>query len=298
MQKIIPERLQKGDKIMVIAPARGVKIIGKDVREIARERLESLGLEVVFAPNAVDENWDYMGSSSVEKRISDIHTAFADKSVKGVMTIIGGANSNQLLPHLDYELIRQNPKIFCGFSDITALENAILAKTGLVTDGRDEVEPSQIWSDDLWFLDQDKREFEANEGYWKIRAGFAEGTIIGGNLGTFNLLLGTSYRPRFAADTILFVEDTESSPLADFERNLQALIYQDDFKNVKGLVIGRFQKGSQVTREGLEFILNTKPELKDMPILANVDFGHSAPLLTIPLGGTARLENGRLSYRN
>ena len=85
---------------------------------------------------------------------------------------------------------------------------------------------------------------EANEGYWKIRAGFAEGTIIGGNLGTFNLLLGTSYRPRFAADTILFVEDTESSPLADFERNLQALIYQDDFKNVKGLVIGRFQKGS------------------------------------------------------
>ena len=94
MQKIIPERLQKGDKIMVIAPARGVKIIGKDVREIARERLESLGLEVVFAPNAVDENWDYMGSSSVEKRISDIHTAFADKSVKGVMTIIGGANSN------------------------------------------------------------------------------------------------------------------------------------------------------------------------------------------------------------
>lgn len=96
MQKIIPERLQKGDKIMVIAPARGVKIIGKDVREIARERLESLGLEVVFAPNAVDENWDYMGSSSVEKRISDIHTAFADKSVKGVMTIIGGANSNQL----------------------------------------------------------------------------------------------------------------------------------------------------------------------------------------------------------
>ena len=112
MQKIIPERLQKGDKIMVIAPARGVKIIGKDVREIARERLESLGLEVVFAPNAVDENWDYMGSSSVEKRISDIHTAFADKSVKGIMTIIGGANSNQLLPHLDYELIRQNPKIF------------------------------------------------------------------------------------------------------------------------------------------------------------------------------------------
>lgn len=326
MQKIIPDRLKKGDKIMVIAPARGVKIIGQDVRDIARGRLESLGLEVVFAPNAVDENWDYMGSSSIEKRVADIHTAFADNSVKGIMTIIGGANSNQLLKYLDYDLIHRNPKIFCGFSDITALENAILAKTGLityygphfsslgmkkgcdytfehfvkmlVTDGRDEIEPSQIWSDDLWFIDQEKREFEANEGYWNIQAGTAEGTIIGGNLGTFNLLLGTSYRPQFTPDTILFIEDTEGCSLADFERNLQALIYQDDFENVKGLVIGRFQKGAKVTREGLEFILNTKAELKNMPILANVDFGHSAPLLTIPLGGTARLENGILSYKN
>ena len=326
MQKIIPEKLQKGDTVMVVAPARGIKIIGGDIRRIARERLESLGLKVVFAPNTTDENWDYMGSSSIEKRVADIHTAFADTSVKGIMTIIGGANSNQLLPHLDYDLIRRNPKIFCGFSDITALENAILAKTGLVTyygphfsslgmkkgcdytfehfvkmlmaDGSDTIEPSTVWSDDLWFLDQEKREFEANEGYWNIHSGTAAGTIIGGNLGTYNLLLGTSYRPHFTPDTILFVEDTEGSSLADFERNLQALIYQDDFKNVKGLVIGRFQKGSKVTREGLEFILNTKAELKNMPILANVDFGHSAPLLTIPLGGSAKLENGCLSYRD
>ena len=153
----------------------------------------------------------------------------------------------------------------------------------LIEDGKDDIEPSQIWSDDLWFLDQEKREFEANEGYWNIHNGVAEGTIIGGNLGTYNLLLGTSFRPKFEKDTVLFIEDTEGSSLADFERNLQALIYQDDFVNVKGIVIGRFQKGSKVTREGLEFILNTKEELKNLPILANVDFGHSAPLLTIPV---------------
>ncbi len=326
MQKIIPEKLKAGDKIMVIAPARGTKIIGQDVRDIARQRLESLGLKVVFAPNAVDENWDYMGSTTVEKRVADIHTAFADKSVKGILTIIGGANSNQLLPYLDYELIKNNPKIFCGFSDITALHNAILAKTGmtvyygphysslgmkhgcdytfehfvkmLMTDGRDEVEPSTVWSDDLWFLDQEKREFEANEGYWNIHNGEAAGTIIGGNLCTFNLLLGTSYRPAFEKDTILFVEDTEACPLADFERNLQALIYQPDFANVKGLVIGRFQKGSKVSREGLEYIINTKEKLKNIPVLANVDFGHTAPLLTIPLGGTATLKNGKLSFED
>lgn len=326
MQKIVPEKLKAGDKIMVIAPARGTKIIGQDVRDIAKQRLESLGLEVVFAPNAIDENWDYMGSSSIEKRVEDIHTAFADNSVKGILTIIGGTNSNQLLSYLDYELIKNNPKIFCGFSDITALENAILAKTGmivyygphysslgmkygcdytfehflkmLITDGEDKISPSQVWSDDLWFLDQEKREFEANEGYWNIHNGEACGTIIGGNLGTFNLLLGSDYRPNFVKDTILFIEDTEVCSLADFERNLQALIYQPDFNNVCALVIGRFQKGSKVNREGLEYIINTKNELKNIPVLANVDFGHSAPLLTIPLGGTAFLKDGKLSFKD
>ena len=152
--------------------------------------------------------------------------------------------------------------------------------------------------DDLWFLDQEKREFEANEGYWNIHSGEAKGKIIGGNLGTFCLLLGTPYRPKFDENTILFIEDTEGCSLSEFERLLQALLYQDDFKNVKGLVIGRFQKGSKVTREGLEFILDTKPELKHMPILAHVDFGHSAPLLTIPLGGVAELKGGKLKYQN
>lgn len=326
MQKIIPERLKKGDKVMVIAPSRGIKIIGQECRDIALKRLESIGLEVIYAPNTIDNNWDYMGSTSVEKRVADIHTAFKDKSVKGIMTMIGGANSNQLLPYLDYDLIKNNPKIFCGFSDITALHGAINAKTGLVTyygphfsslgmkhgcdytfehfvkmlitEGQDNINPSEIWSDDLWFLDQEKREFEANEGYWNIHKGSAEGTIIGGNLCTFNLLLGTSYRPTFVENTILFIEDTEGVSLADFERNLQALIYQPDFKNVKGLVIGRFQKGSKVEREGLEFILDTKKELKDMPILANVDFGHSSPLLTIPLGGKATLQDAELHIEN
>ena len=322
MQKIIPEKLQKGDKVMIIAPARGLKIIGQDVRQIATERLNSLGLEVVFAPNTIDENWDYMGSSSIEKRVEDIHTAFKDKTVKAILTVIGGFNSNQLLKYLDYELIRNNPKIFCGYSDITALSNAILAKTGLqtyygphysslgmkygcdytfehfikmlTTDDKDNVEPSQIWSDDLWFLDQEKRDFEANEGYWIIHNGQAKGTIAGGNLCTYNLLLGTPYRRKFTEDTILFIEDTSSSPLQDIERDLQALIHQEDFCNVKGLVIGRFQKGSQITREGLEYIINTKEELKNMPIVANVDFGHTYPLLTIPLGGTATIDNDKL----
>lgn len=323
MQKIIPELLKAGDEIRVIAPARGLKIIGQDVRKIARERFETLGLKVSFATNTTDENWDMTGSTTIEKRVADIHEAFADKNVKAIFTIIGGANSNQLLPYLDYDLIRKSPKFFCGFSDITALLNGIYAKTGLVTfsgphfssigmlkgteytldnlkimlmgNRNNHITPSKEWSDDLWFLDQENRTFIKNEGYWTIHSGAAEGTIIGGNLGTFNLLLGSPYRPTFEKDTILFIEDTEGSDILDFERNLQALLYQPDFGNVKGLVIGRFQKGSKVTREQLEFILNNKKELAHLPIIANVDFGHSTPLLTFPIGGKATLSDGQLS---
>ena len=319
---IIPARLKKGDKIMVVAPSRSLKLIKADCRQIAEERLKNLGLEVVFAPNTVDENCDMTVSTDVKKRVEDLHTAFADKSVKAILTVIGGFNSNQLIKHLDYDLIRNNPKIFMGFSDITALHTAIYAKTGLVTyygphyssigmlkgneytlekmvktlfgGHKQELEASDMWSDDTWFLDQENRKFIENEGWWHIQKGQAKGTIIGGNLCTFILHLGTPYRPKFEKDTILFIEDDEMSDLLTFERNLQALINQDDFTNVKGLVIGRFQNNSKINREKLEFILKNKPELNNMPIIANIDMGHTTPIATIPLGGKCEIFDGKI----
>lgn len=315
---ILPQKLKKGDKVMVIAPSRGLKLLGADCKSLAKERLNNLGLEVVFANNTTDENFDITGSTSIEKRVADIHQAFGDSSVKAVLTVIGGFNSNQLLKHIDYNLIQKNPKIFMGFSDITALHAAIYAKTGLITyygphfssfgmlkgceytiesavktlfeGGEHELKASNEWSDDRWYIDQQNREFIKNEGWWQIRNGHATGTIIGGNLCTFVLNLGTPFRPKFEQDTILFIEDDEGSDILTFERNLQSLINQEDFKNVKGLVIGRFQKASNVSRESLEFILNKK-ELQNMPIIANIDMGHTTPLATIPLGGRAILKN-------
>lgn len=322
MQKIIPQKLQKGDKIMVVASSRGLKLIGKETRDIAIERFKEMGLTVEFAPNTNDENFDMMGSASIDKRVEDLMYAFKDKSVKAIFTVIGGFNVNQIISHLDYDVIKNNPKIISGFSDITALLGAINAKTGLevyygphfsslgmkkgceytldylkkilFSDDEIDISSSQEWSDDAWFLDQENRDFIPNEGYWIIHNGNAKGKIVGGNLCTYNLLLGTQYRPTFNEDTILFIEDDEMSYAQEFDRDLQALCYQEDFKNVKALIIGRFQKKSAITREKLEFIINNKPELKNIPVIANVDFGHTTPIMTIPLGGYAELKDGKL----
>lgn len=322
MSKIIPAKLQKGDEVRIIAPSRGSKIIGEEVKNLAAERLHALGLQVSYATNTIDENWDILGTTSIQKRVDDIHEAFADPHVKGIFTMIGGFNSNQLLPYIDYQLIKNNPKIFCGFSDITTLLNAFYAKSGLVTflgphfsslgmlKGLDytisnlqkmlftvaenATHASLEWSDDLWFQNQETREFIKNEGYWNINSGSAEGTILGGNLGTFNLLLGSEYRPAFERNTILFVEDTGGSDIAGFMRNLTALTYQPDFHNVKGLVIGRFQKGSKISRNQLEYVIKSLPDLAKLAILGNVDFGHTTPLLTIPIGGRAKIHEQNL----
>ena len=321
MKKIIPEKLKSGDEIRVIAPARGLKMIGADCREIAKKRFEAMGLKVSFAKNTNDENWDMLGSSSVEKRVEDIMDAFKDENVKAIFTIMGGFSSNQILPYLDYEVIKANPKILCGYSDITALLNAISNKTGMVTyygphyssfgmekgfdytmqtfkkmlleTGRNEIVPSSEWSDDLWFLDQENREFITNDGYWVLQSGVVKGKIIGGHLGTLNLLLGSEFMPKFEQDTILFIEDCFhcSSDDNDFLRNLQSLSYQPDFANVKGIVIGRFQKASNISREKLEYMISVIKVLHNIPIIANVDFGHTTPFLTLPIFGTAEINS-------
>src|SRR3989339_1738471 len=127
---IFPAKLQQGDEIRIIAPAASMAIISEETKATATRRLIDLGLNVSFGAHA-EENDDF-NSSSIVSRVEDFHRAFSDKNVKAILTVIGGFNSNQLLRYLDWELIKNNPKIFCGYSDITALNNAIFARTGLV----------------------------------------------------------------------------------------------------------------------------------------------------------------------
>jgi len=290
-------------------------IISKETREIANKRIEELGLKLTFGKH-VEETNDF-ASSSIESRIEDLHEAFSDKNVKAVFTVIGGYNSNQLLKYIDWDLIRNNPKIISGYSDITALNDAFFAKTGFVTystpqystfgqklyfdytldyfkkclmnDDPFEVKPSESWSDDAWYKNQDDRKLIPNEGWLTINEGEAEGTILGANLCTFNLLQGTEYMPSLM-DSVLFLEDDCTSKAYDFDRNLQSLIHLPDFSGVQGIAIGRFQKESEVTNSILIQIVKTKKELNNIPVFANVDFGHTSPIISFPIGGTCKME--------
>ncbi len=322
MEKIYPQKLRIGDEVRIIAPSRSMAIISKETREIANKRFADLGLKLSFGKH-IEESDEFI-SSSIKSRIEDFHDAFSNKNVKAVITAIGGFNSNQLLRYLDWDLIKENPKIFCGYSDITALNNAILAKTGLVsysgphysTFGQElyfdytleyfkkclfsdelfEIEPSEEWSDDMWYKNQKERNLIKNDGFLVINEGKALGTLLGANLCTFNLLQGTEYFPEFPENTILFVEDDEMSNAVTFDRDLQSLIHLPEFESVKGIVIGRFQNASQMTNELLIKIIKTKKELNNLPVIANVDFGHTDPKITFPVGGEVSLEvrNGEI----
>jgi muramoyltetrapeptide carboxypeptidase len=312
---IIPKKLTRGDVVRIIAPGLSMSIIGEETRRYAKALFEdSLGLKVTFGDHV--EESDELSSSSIESRAADLHSAFADSNVKAVLTIIGGFNGNQLLNRLDWDLIKSNPKIFCGYSDTTALLDAIYGKTGLVTyygpsystfgqkkldnytldyyqrclfsDQPYRIAPSKEWTDDQWYLDQDNRQPLPNDGWWTLSEGSCSGQIIGGNLCTLNLLQGTPYMPS-GKDIILFVEDDEATNINLFSRDLTSLLQSSYFKTIKGLVIGRFQRASKIERPQIEKLIHATDQLNGAPVLANVDFGHTNPMTTFPIGGQCSL---------
>lgn len=151
---------------------------------------------------------------------------------------------------------------------------------------------SATWSDDEWYLDQENRNFIPNEGLVVMQPGVAEGIIIGGNLCTLNLLQGTEYMPNLAG-TILFIEDDFMTIPETFDRDLESLLSQPGADEIEGMVIGRFQQKTAMTAEKLAYIIETKTALQKIPVISGADFGHTQPIATFPIGGTARIDTNQ-----
>jgi len=316
MQTTFPTVLKPGDQVRVIAPSASAAIISQSVRAIALERLEGeLGLKVTFGKHIEKKN--KYTSTSAKDRLDDLHDAFADKNVKAILAIIGGDNCVEMLHGLKFNVIKRNPKIFCGYSDTTVLGNAIYAKTGLATFSGPffstfgmkrgfeytmeafkkaamgtvgyEILPSSEFSDDSWYKNQNKRSFSPHKGPKALKLGKAKATIVGGNLSCLALLQGTSYMPKLE-NTILFVEECDESTDATVMRQLISLFSQPGIEKIRGLVFGRFQKQNKINHEDLKYVISNSPIAKlSIPVIADADFGHTSPMFTFAVGGTASI---------
>lgn len=158
------------------------------------------------------------------------------------------------------------------------------------------IESSGEWSNDSWFKNQEDRTFFENRGMTVINKGEAEGTIIGGNLCTLNLLQGTEYMPELE-NCILFLEDdglVGNVFNKEFDRDLQSLLHSAKDANVKGIVVGRAENNCNMNDEKWKRIFETKKELKNIPIAINANFGHATPIFTFPIGGYAKIKMGEV----
>lgn len=324
MSVIIPQKLKSGDTICIIAPSCSASVLTDEMKVIATKYFTELGLKLVFS-NHIDEA-NSIDTSSIKSRLEDLHNSFKNTDIKAIIAVRGGYYSNTLLNKINWEIIKNNPKIFCGFSDITALNIAIFAQTNMITysgpnfvnfgqkqqaeylieyfkkclmsSEEYEIHPSKYYSDDEWWINQNNRGLVSNKGIQVFNEEeiVIEGTILGGNLSTLNLLQGTGYLPK-TEDVILFIEDDELVDINLFIRMLQSLLQQNEFTSVKALCIGRFQNKSQINTELLANSINEFILQHPIPILTNLDFGHTNPQFTLPIGGRGRikLEKGRPS---
>lgn len=296
---MIANKLTPGDEVRVIAPSRNLTEVRQDIHHHAIDFWNQEGFILTFSKNSRET--DPFHSSSIASRVEDLHEAFLDPKVKMVITCLGGFNTNQILRHLDYDLIRKHPKILCGFSDITALLNAIYAKTGLVTYHGPHYGTFAFDQDTAYtrkaFFDCVMHDTpiltvpsKAAQKYHTIQEGSCEGTIIGGNLCTLNLLQGTPYMPDIR-NKVLFLEDDNIMGdyfCYEFDRNLESLLQVEGAETIKGIVFGRFEDDCGLTTEKITAIIHDKVP-KDIPVVFGADFGHVFPMMTFPIGGTVKI---------
>lgn len=290
---IIPKKLKIGDMIGVVAPSN--PIINENVEEIqkAKEIVEKLGFKVKFSKNLFSNTNRY--SATAKEKAEDINNMFSDREVKMIWCAKGGENSNSTFEYLDYELIKQNPKIICGYSDITSITNMITEKTGLITFSGTNFKTIATDETDYSLKEALKRfvdgssEFgETEEGYKTIQAGVAEGELIGGNLSLTRAMVSGKYRIDFT-DKILFLEELGFETGPELANNFLYYMKQNGvFNKIKGIWIGNYTHESGIKLE--EILLDVLENEFKGPIIKSENFGHIEKKTVIPIGVKARID--------
>jgi len=303
MRTLKPKKIQKGDIIGIISPASSPDDLTRIEKGVTY--LEKLGYRTEVGKHVGKERGYLAGEDS--ERLEDIHYMFRNKNIKAIFCLRGGYGSARLLDKLNYKLIKQNPKILVGYSDITALQAAIYSKTGLVTFAgpmlavdfwQDEV--NEFTEENFWKLITSNKKIGKlinpnEEKFFILSKGSAKGKILGGNLAVLVSLLGTKYFPKMKGE-ILMIEDIGEPPYR-VDRFLNQLRLSNILNSVSGVILGRFvdcyendsaKKSLSLNQVIIDYFENLKK-----PVLYNFKHGHIAENLTVPFGLKCNLNASR-----
>ncbi|MEM9886484.1 MAG: LD-carboxypeptidase [Bacteroidota bacterium] len=300
---IKPQRLNKGDIVGVIAPGSQ---INEKALEKGKRNLESLGLEVKFAKNIRAKRGFNAGTD--EQRLEDLHTMFADRNIAAIWCARGGYGCTRLLPQIDYNLIRTNPKALIGYSDITALLQAIQVETGLIgfhaaVASSDFTRYTKRYLKRILFQDKDETVIELakpNQRKGKrdtafqartIRQGIARGNLVGGNLSLLAALSGTKWELK-AQNKIVFIEDIGEKPYR-VDRMLTQLRQAAALRFAAGLALGIFtdcEAGKNDLSLTLQETLDDRLSDLGVPVAYGLSFGHIPDQCVLPVGIAAELD--------
>lgn len=292
---IWPEPLNPGDKVAITAPSSPV---GEEKLEISAESIKFLGLEPVIMPSCHMSHGYLAGPD--KQRACDINTAFADDRIKGIFCMRGGYGTTRILPLLDFDIIKNNPKVFIGYSDITSLHFNINSKCGLVTFHGPM--PTTDYRVHEGFTNDSLRACLFAPGTVKsitnppgekihvLRSGHAKGALTGGNL---SLMAGTLGSP-YEIDTrgkILFIEDVDEQPFR-IDKMLTALSLAGKFRDCEGIILGTFERCENTEHPSLslEEIFDEVIMPWNKPAVLNLRAGHIYPQSTMPMGAAVTLD--------
>jgi muramoyltetrapeptide carboxypeptidase len=290
---LLGKRLEKGDTIGIVAPA---SIETEENIEIGIGRLNSFGFKVKKGKHIYDK-WGYFAGEDKD-RACDIMDMFKDKEVKMVLCIRGGYGAMRLLPYLDFNKIRRNPKIFMGYSDITLLLNSLYEKEGLITfhgpmlnsklfiNETKECFLSTVIEGYKGYCIKNPEDLPMNSNMDKS----VEGRIVGGNLSLVCSSLGTAYEIN-TKNKILFLEDIDEEPYK-IDRMLTQLILSRKLQQCKGFILGQFtncEEQHKDNRFSLNEVIADRILKLNKPTLMNLMCGHNDPKLILPIGAKAKL---------
>ncbi|HCO73572.1 MAG TPA: LD-carboxypeptidase [Clostridium sp.] len=313
--------LKKGDLIGIFSPSSPITYSCPKRFERAKKYLQDKGFKIV--EGNLTGKYDFYRAGSIKERAEELNNLIRDPEVKCIMSTIGGMNSNSLLPYIDYEAFKKNPKIIIGYSDVTAILLAIYEQTGISTyygpalvasfgelppfvDATfeylkeitmDEIkipyvfEIPQYWTDEYVNWETQDRGKEERENRWiTIYEGVARGRVIGGNLNTMQGIWGSKYMPEIKDGDILFIEDSLKDA-ATIERSFSFLKVNGVFDRISGIILGKHELFDDLKtgKKPYEILLEVLGN-KKLPFIADFDCCHTHPMMTLPIGCEIELD--------